>query len=76
MSKKLILGLTLSLLLVSNSFFATRAACDLGSNRCSSSQCSLFSPHGASSDVDKDKMTNEEKSATGKDPLRPDTDTK
>ncbi|MGA2222910.1 MAG: hypothetical protein ABSH41_00525 [Syntrophobacteraceae bacterium] len=78
MSKKLILRITLSLLLVSGSFFATRAACDLDSNRCSShsSQCSLFGPHGASSDLDKDKMTKEEKPATGKELLEPDTDTK
>jgi len=78
MSKKLILGITLSLLFVSGSFFATRAACDLGSNRCSShsSQCSLFGPHGASRDVDKDKMTEQEKPETNKEPLKPDADTK
>jgi len=78
MSKKLILGITLSLLLVSGSFFSAQAACDLGSNRCSShsSSCSLFGPHGASSDVDRDKMTKEEKPATSKGPLKPDTDTK
>ncbi|MGO9374742.1 MAG: hypothetical protein ACLQBD_21950 [Syntrophobacteraceae bacterium] len=78
MSKKLILGITLSLLFVSGSFFSVRAAWDLGSNRCPShsSSCSLFGPHGASSDVDKDKMTKEEKPATSKEPLKLDTDTK
>ncbi len=76
MSKKLIFGISLSLLLVSGSFFSLQAARDLDSNRCSSHSCSLFGPHGASSDVDRDKMTKEEKPATSKGPLKPDTDTK
>jgi len=78
MCRNLLLGMTLSLLLVSGSFFSAQAARDLDSNRCSSnsSQCSLFGPHGASRDADTDKMNKQERPEVSKEPLKPDTDTK
>ena len=64
LSKKLILGMVLSLLLVSGSFFSVQAACDLGSNGSSpnSSTCSLFGSH-ASRDADRDTMGKHESPA-------------
>jgi hypothetical protein len=78
MSKNLILEMALSLLLVSGSFFSAQAACDLSSHRCPphSSSCSLFGPHGAAKDADRDSVTKQESSATSKEPLKQDTDTK
>jgi hypothetical protein len=78
MYKNLILGMTLSLLLVGGSFFSARAEHDLDSNHCQchSSSCSLFGPHGASKDADRDKVTRKENSETTKIPLKHDTETK
>ena len=78
MCKNLIVGMTLSLVLVSGSFFGAQAEYDLGPNRCSShsSQCSLFGPHGSSKDSDKDKATKQESSEASKEQLKQDTDTK
>ena len=78
MYKNLILGMVLSLLLVSGSSFSAQAARDLDSNRCQchSSSCSLFGPHGASKDADRDKVTKQENSETTKGALKQDTDTK
>jgi hypothetical protein len=78
MCKNLIVGMTLSLLLVSGSFLSAQAEYDLGSHRCSgnSSQCSLFGPHGSSKDADRDHAAKQESSETRKEPLKQDTDTK
>jgi hypothetical protein len=57
-SKKLILGMVLSLLLVSGSFFSVQAACDLGSNDSSpnSFTCSLWGSRCDSRDADRDTV--------------------
>jgi hypothetical protein len=77
MYKDLILGIALSLLLVSGSLFSAQEEHDLDSNHCQchSSSCSLFGPHGASKDADRDR-TKQESPSTSKEPLKHNTETK
>lgn len=65
MSKKLILGMVLSLLLVSGLYFSLQAASDLGLNGPSphSTTCSLWDSHCGSRDADKDTMGKHESPA-------------
>ena len=65
LSKKLILGMVLSLLLVSGSFFRVQAACGPALNGPSPdpSTCSLFGPHCDSRDADRDAMGKQESPA-------------
>ena len=62
LSKKLILGTVLSLLLVSGSFFSVQAARGPGLNGPSpnSSTCSLWGSHCDSGDADRDAMGKQE----------------
>lgn len=65
LSRKLIVGMVLSLLLVSGLYFSLQAASDLGLNGPSphASTCSLWDSHCGSRDADKDTLGKHESPA-------------
>lgn len=76
LSKKLILGMALSLLLAGGSFFSAQAGCDLGLNGSSAhSTCSLFGSQ-APRDADMDATAKQECPAASQGPYGYETNKK
>ena len=73
MSKLLILGMALSLLFLSGSFFGAQAGCELRSNGCPPYSSSYLC---SSNNMDRDTMTKQNNPATSQEPFNYDTNKK